>query len=52
MYNKTVLPQTGMIGLGFFGMSIQNSIVTGFCFIIVGLIAFKLIKFKLKDSKR
>jgi len=50
MYNNNVLPQTGMIGLGIFGMSVQNSIITGFCFIVVGLIALKLIKFKIKDK--
>jgi hypothetical protein len=51
MYNKTILPQTGMVGLGLFGLSAQNSIITGFCFIIVGIILIKLIKFKLKDKK-
>jgi hypothetical protein len=50
MYNKTVLPQTGMVGLGLAGMSTQNSIITGFCFVIVGIILFKLIRFKLKDK--
>jgi cellulose synthase/poly-beta-1,6-N-acetylglucosamine synthase-like glycosyltransferase len=37
-------------GLGLAGMSTQNSIITGFCFVIVGIILFKLIRFKLKDK--
>jgi hypothetical protein len=49
---KTVLPQTGMIGLGVAGISTQNSIIIGVSLVVMGVLLFKLLKFKIKDSKK
>ncbi|MBN2545750.1 MAG: hypothetical protein JXB50_08135 [Spirochaetes bacterium] len=45
------LPQTGMIGLGIFGLSNQNSLIVGLSLIVIGFFGYRMIKFKMKDSK-
>ena len=52
MYNN-VLPNTGVtattiVGLG---MTANQMVSTGICIFIVGLILFKLLRFKAKDAK-
>lgn len=51
MYNNNVLPQTGAVSLGIFGMSMGNNIAIGISTIIIGIIIIKIIKFKTKESK-
>ena len=52
MYNQNfVLPQTGAVTLGAFGLSTSNSVAIGACLLISGIIIFKLIRFKVKEAK-
>lgn len=51
MYNNNVLPQTGAVSLGILGLSTQNSVVIGLCLIITGLVIYRAVRFKIKDSK-
>ena len=46
---KTMLPTTGAVSTGIFGLSTNNTIATGISLIIIGIIVFKLIRFKIKD---
>jgi hypothetical protein len=48
MYNNNVLPQTGMMTVGL-GLTANNCLAIGLTLIVVGLISFKLLKFKTKD---
>lgn len=51
MYNNNILPQTGAISTGIFGLSTSNNIALGLCIILSGIVLFKVIRFKIKDSK-
>lgn len=46
------LPQTGMIGAGTIalGMTGNQMIATGLLLTVVGIILFKLVRFKIKDK--
>ncbi len=48
MYKE--LPKTGMIGLGIFGISTQNSIVIGLSLIVLGYLLYRIVRFKIKDK--
>jgi len=53
MYNNSgmVLPQTGMIASGAFGLTGHQSIALGLFCVVVGIMLFKLVRFKAKDIK-
>jgi hypothetical protein len=51
MYNNNILPQTGAISTGIFGLSTGNTVAIGVCVVLTGVVLFKLCRFKLKDNK-
>jgi len=50
MYNNNVLPQTGAVAMGIFGLSTGSNIALGICLVITGIVVFKLVRFKIKDN--
>jgi len=53
MYNNNavVLPQTGMVASGILGLTGHQSLALGVFIVVVGIMLFKLFRFKLKDNK-
>jgi len=51
MYNNGVLPNTGITTVGF-GLTANGMVCLGICITIIGLVLFKLLRFKVKDVRR
>lgn len=52
MYNNTgVLPVTGMVSAGVAGLSGHQMIALGLFIVVVGVMSFKMTRFKMKDNK-
>jgi hypothetical protein len=51
MYNNTgVLPVTGMVSVGIAGLSGHQMVALGLFVTVVGVMVFKMFRFKVKDK--